>query len=169
MRPMSREGRPGRPARRLALFSGLALSATLVAFHGGLLWQRVLDGSLLEPAVALRWVLSTLLVFALLRLWCLGLPLLRGRSAAVLWLVVLLLHAGGPAAVQPAVEPVTSLVLLTAALAALAVLGAGAVGAAAGSAADARLAARRRGRAGSRPSGWSPTLFSRPPPAPLHP
>ena len=45
---------------------GFALVALLAVFHGRLLWQRLLDGSLLQPLVIARWTVSALLIVALL-------------------------------------------------------------------------------------------------------
>jgi FtsH-binding integral membrane protein len=72
-----------------ASLSGVAL---LVAFHGWLFAGRLAGGELLEPAVALRWIASVLLVIALLGLRRAGVPLIRGRKALVFWVLVLLLH-----------------------------------------------------------------------------
>ena len=86
--------------RRRVLLGTLA--AALVLFHAGLLWQRVVDQSLLQPAVGLRWALSLAILLVGLRLRRAGLSLLTGRPAIGLWAVVLLLHAGGvPVAADP--------------------------------------------------------------------
>lgn len=83
-----------RPTLRSLRWLGLLGAAGLVAFHADLLRQRLVDATLGEPGVALRW-LATLGVLAgfgwLARR---GVPLLRDRRSLVLWLVVLLLHVG---------------------------------------------------------------------------
>ncbi len=91
-------GAPGtRPSRALvpALVSrvtGWAVSAVLVGFHGWLLWEHAATGRLLEPAVALRWALGAGLFGAIVALRAVGLPALFGRRAAVLWVLVSVLH-----------------------------------------------------------------------------
>ncbi len=145
------------------------MTAALVAFHGGLLWRRLVDGSLLQPIVVARWAASVVLILALLQLWSKGLPVLRGRRAGVLWLVVVLLHAFTPGGSLPAVEPVAE-GLLPAALALLAFV---ALGLGAPTDRDPiapRPPAFRRPRRPCRSgTGWYRALFSRPPPVPLHP
>lgn len=145
------------------------LTAALTVFHGSLLWQRLTDGSLLQPVVVARWALSALLVLVLLRLWSRGLPLLSGRRAGVVWLVVALLHAMAPAAALPAVVPAVE-GMLPAVLAVLAFLAIGLAGAIRLRPTAPRPAAHPRRRRPRRPgTGWYPVLFSRPPPVSLHP
>lgn len=155
--------------RRRIGVGGFALTAALTAFHGRLLWQRLADGSLLQPVVIARWAMSAVLVIALLQLWRKGLPLLRGRRAGVLWLVVVVLHVVTPGGSLPAVGPVAEGLLP----AALAVLAFAAVAVAAvpihGTTSAGRSAERRRQRPHRRRAGWCRTLFSRPPPVLLHP
>lgn len=155
--------------RWLTGVGGFALTAALAAFHGRLLWQRLVDGSLLQPIVIARWTMSALLVVALLQLWSKGLPILHGRRAGVLWLVVVLLHAVAPGGALPAVEPVVE-GLLPAVLAMLAFV-AIAVAATPGrhSVSAERPTDRRRRRTRRRSAGWSRSLFSRPPPVALRP
>ena len=158
-----------RGRRRLIGLGGFALTGLIVAFHGGLLWQRLVDGSLLEPVVVARWAVSALLCVALLRLWRNGLPLLRGRRAGVIWLIVALLHVLTPGAPAPAVEQLAD-GLLPASLALLACLSLCLVAAGRDGSSSPRRPVRRRRRASRRAStGWYRVLFSRPPPAPLHP
>lgn len=71
----------------------MALVSFLTAFHLLLLGSRVLDGSVLDPAVAVEWVIGLALLFGLLRLQKAEPSLVKGHSALVLWLLVLLLHA----------------------------------------------------------------------------
>ena len=154
--------------RWLAGFSGFALTALLALFHGRLLWQRLADGSLLQPVVIARWAVSAFLVVALFQLWSKGRPVLRGRRASVLWLVVVLVHAMAPGGALPAVEPVAEMV--PAALAMLAFLAfVPAATPSLGSSVIIRLQYRRRQRPRRFSAGWCRVLFSRPPPVSLHP
>ncbi len=155
--------------RRLLLgVGGFASTAALAVFHGRLLLQRLSDGSLLQPIVVTRWVASALLALILLQLWSRGLPLMRGRRAGVLWLVVVLLHAMAPGgavpAVGPAAEGILPVALAMAAFLALAV----AAAPRRGQTAARRPAPRCRQRWRRPSSGWYPALFSRPPPVLLH-
>jgi len=70
-----------------------ALSVLLTLFHLRLLWDRVADGSVLDPAVAAEWAIGLILLLGLLRLQRINASLFRGRGALTLWLLVLLLHA----------------------------------------------------------------------------
>ena len=165
---MNRRSRLIGGRRLLAGIGGFALTAALAVFHGHLLWQRLTDGSLLQPIVVARWAVSVLLVVALLQLWSKGLPVLRGRRAGVLWLVVVLLHAFTPGGSLPAVDPVAE-GMLPAALAMLALLAFGLAAAARhGSISTRRLVYRRRQRPRRSSAGWYRVLFSRPPPVSLH-
>lgn len=166
---MNRRGRLLDGRRWLVGSAGFALTAALALFHGHLLWQRLTDGSLLQPVVVVRWLVSVLLVLGLLRLWSRGLPVVRGRRAGVLWLVVVLLHAFTPGGSLPAVEPVAG-GALPAALAMLALLAFGLVVACDdGAVLTHRLSWWRRPSPARSGGGWYPVLFSRPPPATLHP
>jgi hypothetical protein len=150
---------------------GVAAVASLVLLHLSILWDRVANGRLGEPDVAVRWLAAVVLVGALLALRRRGVSLLWGRRALVFWLLVLLLHAGAtvphdpaarvapeqilfvvPAAVAPAC---LALVLVVTQLAAAAVPGP-------------RLAWLPQGaarRAPARRRGFCLALASRPPPA----
>lgn len=91
---------PDRSSGRFAAWMLLPMAvvgAFLVYFHALLLWQRVADQTLFEPLVGLRWLGSLALVLAWFTLQRRGIPLLWGRRAAVLWLLVLLLHVSLPA------------------------------------------------------------------------
>lgn len=154
--------------RLLVGIGGFSLAAGLTVFHGGLLWQRLTDGSLLQPIVVARWAVSVLLVAGLLQLWSKGLPVLRGRRAGVLWLIVVLLHAFTPGGALPAVVPVAG--MLPAALALFVCLAFGLIAAPGrGSSAVRPSVLRRRERPLRSSAGWYQVLFSRPPPVLLHP
>jgi hypothetical protein len=94
----------GARRRLLASIATAGLWAALLWFHAHLLWQRITDLTLFEPVVALRWGATVVILVALARLRRLGVPLFRGRRALILWLVVLLLHAGSVAAVGSRLE-----------------------------------------------------------------
>lgn len=89
-RALSRPGIVGRAGRFLAtgLVAGLAL------FHSQLLWQRIADLTLFEPLVALRWSAAVLLAAGFAYLHRAGVSVLWGHKALILWLLVLLCHAG---------------------------------------------------------------------------
>ena len=71
----------------------VAVSAlALVLFHAALFWNHIGEGRLLDPAVAARWSLAVLLLLAMAALRRAGVPLLWGRRALVVWLLVALLH-----------------------------------------------------------------------------
>lgn len=95
-----RLSRRSRPRRLLSLIAGPALVALVVLYHAFLLWQRVVDLTLLEPMVAARWLATLVLLLALYRLHHRGVSLIWGRKALVFWLLVLLLHVSfyGPLA-----------------------------------------------------------------------
>lgn len=95
-----RQARRAKPRRVLAVIAGPALVALVVLYHALLLWQRVADLTLLEPAVAARWLATLFLLVVLFRLHHRGVPLIWGRKALVVWLLVLLLHVSfyGPLA-----------------------------------------------------------------------
>jgi hypothetical protein len=79
-------------ARRAVYAAGRLAFWALVAFHVGLLSVHVVQGKLLEPQTAGRWVVAVLLLAGFRRLNSLGLPLVFGQRAVVLWLLVILLH-----------------------------------------------------------------------------
>ena len=74
-------------------FSAIAAGSALTIFHVSLFWDRLVGGDLLDPAVALRWAGAVLIVSALVILRRFGVPLLHGRRAFSVWLLVALLHA----------------------------------------------------------------------------
>ena len=69
------------------------LVSALVAFHLGLLWLRLSSGTSLGLAEILRWSAAAPLLAAFLALRRFGVPVLWGRKAMVLWLIVLVLHS----------------------------------------------------------------------------
>jgi len=81
-----------RQLSRCAVWLRVGAAASLVVFHAALLWMHLLSGRLFEPAVALRWGIGLLLVGLLWALRRAGVPLLWGRRALVVWVLVALLH-----------------------------------------------------------------------------
>lgn len=86
-----------RRQRRWVRGAGLFGALGLVLFHGWLLVQRVGDGTVLDPVVAGKWLLTLLLLTGLFRLHRAGRSLVNGRLPLTIWVLVLLLHfvAGG--------------------------------------------------------------------------
>ena len=71
----------------------LAMTA-LVVFHASILYNHFVDGRLGDPAVAFRWAIGGLLAGLLVAFHRMGVPLVRGRRALVVWVLVALLHVG---------------------------------------------------------------------------
>jgi len=71
---------------------GLVALLALASFHAWLFWTHATSGRLHEPGTAIRWLLAALLLGGFIALRRLGLPVLFGRRALVLWLLVGLLH-----------------------------------------------------------------------------
>ncbi len=85
--------------RVLAWIASRGLWVALLWLHAHLLWQRIVDQTLFEPLVALRWIASALIAVTMIHFQRRGVSLFRGRRAKILWLVILLLHAGSATAV----------------------------------------------------------------------
>lgn len=92
MKDRRRVTRAGDLAGRVVRAAGRLSFWALVTFHVGLLSVHVTQGRLLEPQTAGRWVVAVLLLAGFHRLSSLGLPLVFGQRAVVLWLLVILLH-----------------------------------------------------------------------------
>lgn len=93
---------------RLGRFLATGLVAVLALLHSQLLWQRIASFTLFEPLVALRWGAAVLLLAGFVYLQRAGVSVIWGHKALVLWLLVLLCHAGAVAPVeshQPLAEP----------------------------------------------------------------
>lgn len=102
MRGLTTAGpRRRRGAARLASAVSTVAVGGLLLQHSLLLARRLGEGSLLEPAVLGRWLVGLALAAALLGLRRAGVPLFRGRRAAVLWLAVLAFHLAVAAAPAP--------------------------------------------------------------------
>jgi hypothetical protein len=109
-------------AAALGVLGRLGLGV-LIVFHAWLLGAHLLDGRALEPATAVRWMLAVLVLAGFRALSRRGLPLLSGRRAVVLWLLVVVIHCsaawdgGAAAALDRAIpESVTALAQLSAAV-----------------------------------------------------
>ena len=171
--------RPVLLRRLLPMAPSMVAAVILVAYHLVLLWQRLADMSLLQPAVALRWIVTVALLIGLRRMHAAGLPLVWGRRALAFWLLVLLLHvsflgplsekanlgadwgtSAGLALVLPAAAPLLllSILVFTCWLAVK--------GGVPGASPPLRSLTRLSGSL-KHPSrrGWLPSLASRPPPA----
>lgn len=99
----------------------------LLGFHARLLVERLADGSLGQPAVALQWAAALALLAWLAWSHRRGASLLAGRRALAFWVLVLLLHAipampGGADALQADGGPVLLVAPLGLALAGSALL-----------------------------------------------
>ena len=93
LRDMSPRGGRSQARRHLLLeFCTRAATAALIAFHAWLFWTHISTGRLLDPAVATRWVVGAGLFAALVGFKRLGVPVLFGRKAAVVWTLVAVLH-----------------------------------------------------------------------------
>lgn len=89
--PRATGGLAFRLQRALVALARLGFAA-LVGFHAWRFVVRAFEGQLLAPDVALRWGAGLVLFAALAALRRLGVPMFRGRKAAVLWTLVFLLH-----------------------------------------------------------------------------
>jgi hypothetical protein len=84
--------RAGTLVRAAVQALGQLAFAALVVFHGWLLWTHVAAGKAFEPATSLRWLIAIGVLVGFRALSRHGLPLLFGRRAVVLWLLVILIH-----------------------------------------------------------------------------
>jgi hypothetical protein len=141
-------------AAALVALGRLGLAA-LIVFHAWLLGAHLVDGQAFEPATAVRWMLAVIVLAGFRALSRRGLPLLLGRRAVVLWLLVVVIHCSAAsdgaaaAALGRAIpESVTALAQIS-----VTTLLLGAVLAIA-------LAAVRQPRKGGRPAGSAPTIVA---------
>jgi hypothetical protein len=168
-----RGSRPSAAARVLTIALRLA-GLLLVGFHAVLLLADLDGGRLVDPAVAAQWIVAGILFAALVTFWRLGVPLLWGRKAAVLWVLVLLLHGVAQPPADAALSAGSDATAGTLGLVFLPVLAGGiatlALAAARRLPTHARQHAhtflRRRDVAARRPSGgFTLLLAARPPPS----
>ncbi len=94
---------PARVPRRALRWLVGATVALLAVFHGWLLIRRLVDASIAEPEVLLRWLGACGLLAGAAWLRPRGLSLSQGRPALVFWLLVLVLHVGASPVVVSAV------------------------------------------------------------------
>lgn len=79
---------------------GILLStAVLVALHAGILWQRLADQSIAQPAVMARWAMAALVALGALVLRRMA---TSSRAWLVFWAIVVLLHVMAPAGADAA-------------------------------------------------------------------
>ncbi|MCB1009339.1 MAG: hypothetical protein KDB94_10640 [Acidobacteria bacterium] len=104
-RPGARRAACLRAGRRTLAWVGWALAA----HHGLLLARRLIDASIFEPTVLLRWAGAAAIAVLAADLRRRGVSLSRGRAPVALSLLVLLLHVGVPA---PAPEGADFLLVL---------------------------------------------------------
>ena len=93
-----RSGVSARALRALATALRVTVVGGLLLFHGVLFCLHLVDGRLFEPAVAMRWAMAGVLLAVLIAFRRVGLPLVIGRRAMVVWTLAALLHlnASGP-------------------------------------------------------------------------
>lgn len=98
MRPTSTQPdlRVRKLLRRASSLAALVGLGAVVFYHLHLLWARIVDPGSLQPSVVLRWILTLAVIAAVIRLRRLGISLLSGRPALVLWVIVLLIHVQAP-------------------------------------------------------------------------
>jgi len=89
--PLSRSRIGASPVVRWSL---AALAAVVTWLHAEILVARLRDASIIEPIVAVRWLLSAVALAATGWLARRGGELLRGRAGIILAVAVLVLHAG---------------------------------------------------------------------------
>lgn len=151
--------------------TGGLLLAVLAGFHVWLLGLHLVTGEAFEPTTAVRWLLALAVLAGFRALSRRGLPLLFGRRAVGLWLLVVVIHAsaaadGGSTAFSPAIpESVTALAQLSAVTAALGVLMAAALAAGTGRGSPRRFGRPAPSLVAGLPARGFVLLFSpRPPP-----
>jgi hypothetical protein len=96
-RPTWPGGNAVRHARRAVVWARLGIAAVLLGFHVALFWSHLDTGRLFEPGVALRWSIGVVLLGLLVGLRRVGVPVLWGRRALVVWVLVALLHVNAAA------------------------------------------------------------------------
>jgi len=90
--PTRRATSAGSLLRRWCGSAVILAMAALVVFHASILYNHFVDGRLGDPAVAFRWAIGGLLAGLLVAFHRMGVPLIRGRRALVVWVLVALLH-----------------------------------------------------------------------------
>lgn len=157
---------------RVVRVAGVLSVAALAFFHASLFWDRLVDGQLLDPLVAARWLSAIALTAGLVALRRRGVSLVAGRRSLVVWLLVVLLHwSAKPAvAVIDDGQPSTSdLIFVIPSTAAAALVGLGLLVATFAASrlrrpALACLCTMEPSDAGRTASGWRPSAAARAPP-----
>jgi hypothetical protein len=90
--PTRRVTSPGSVLRRCCGYAAALAITALVVFHASILYNHVVDGRLGDPGVAFRWAIGGLLAGLLVAFHRMGVPLVHGRRALVVWVLVALLH-----------------------------------------------------------------------------
>jgi hypothetical protein len=152
--------------------AGVLAFAALAVFHVSLLWTRLVDGQLLDPLVAARWLGAIALTAGLVALRRRGVSLVAGRRALVVWLLVVFLHWSAKPAIAVADDgqPSTSdLIFVVPSTAAAALVGLGLLVASFAASrvrrpALACLCTTEPSDAGRTASGWRPPAAARAPP-----
>lgn len=86
-------------------FVSAAAAFGLVLLHLQLLWSRVVDQTLTEPGVVVKWLFAGGVVVGLGWLHRRGVPLWGDRRALALWLIALCLHTGTISGISSSVAP----------------------------------------------------------------
>lgn len=160
-----------RAAWRVVRGAGVLALAILAIFHVSLFWDRLVDGQLLDPLVAGRWLAAAGITAGLIALRRCGVSLVSGRRALVVWLLVVLLHwtARPGSVVADQGQPATSdLIFVVPSTAAAALVSFGLLVAALGvnrlRPALACLCTVEPGERGLTAAGWRPASGARAPP-----
>jgi len=150
---------------------GQLVFGLLVAFHVWLLWTHLLAGKAFEPRTAFRWLVAVAVLAGFRALNRHGLPLLFGRRAVVLWLLVILIHChaawtGDVVTADLGVpETLNALSRITGSISVLGTLAAILLGALAAASVDGRRLRGATPRAAGLPSdGFTFRFAPRPPP-----
>jgi len=78
--------------RRWCGYAAALAITVLVVFHASILYTHAVDGSLADPVVMFRWAIGGALASLLVVFRRMGVPLIQGRRALVVWVLVGLLH-----------------------------------------------------------------------------
>jgi hypothetical protein len=79
---------------RVASWTATSCALLLIGFHALIFWRHLLSGALADPGKGLAWAIGFVLFGFMVALRRAGVPLLWGRRALVVWIMVALLHVG---------------------------------------------------------------------------